>query len=241
MALQNLASVQNTAGTRFQHLYGHFPPPAQGRARRAAVTRCAFSRRWTARTTPRHMSRPDQSGGLSALGAWRPGIPPGLQCAEDAASAMYRLLVPALGRGLLRAAGRRCRVCSARLLSGPAGGRAPEVEVLPSRVAPPGEGSGLLPLLAGEGPGPGRAGPAARAGTGARAGPGDLRAPSHSTRVVFEARCGRGGGGAAGSGRGGPRGCGGRGRGRNHPAAEASQGEAALWLCITLSSLPYSR
>nr|KAF6398858.1 tetratricopeptide repeat domain 19 [Molossus molossus] len=61
---------------------------------------------------------------------------------------MFRLLSPSLGRGLLRAAGRRCRVCSAHLLPGPAGGRAPEVEVPPSRVAPPGGGSGLLPLLA---------------------------------------------------------------------------------------------
>ncbi|XP_016000615.1 tetratricopeptide repeat protein 19, mitochondrial isoform X3 [Rousettus aegyptiacus] len=61
---------------------------------------------------------------------------------------MYRLLVPSLGRGLLRAAGRQCRICSARLVPGPAGGRAPEVEVPPSRVAPHGGGLGLLPLLA---------------------------------------------------------------------------------------------
>ncbi|XP_040309042.1 tetratricopeptide repeat protein 19, mitochondrial isoform X1 [Herpailurus yagouaroundi] len=61
---------------------------------------------------------------------------------------MYRLLSPSLGRGLLRAAGRRCRDCSARLLLGPAGGRAPEVEVPASRVAPRGRGPGLLPLLA---------------------------------------------------------------------------------------------
>lgn len=139
---------------------------------------------------------------------------------------MYRLLSPSLGRGLLRAAGRRCRDCSARLLLGPAGGRAPEVGVPASRVAPRGRGPGLLPLLAGEGRGPGGAG---RAGTGAQAGPGDLRAPSRSARLVLEARCGRGGGGgAAGSGRGRRRGRGGRDRGRDHPAAEASQGEAAF-------------
>lgn len=114
-------------------------------------------------------------------------------------AAMYRLLVPRLGRGLLRAAGRRCGICWARPRPGPAGGRAPEVEVPPSRVAPHGGGLGLLPLLAGEGREPGGDG---RAGTGARAGPGDLRAPSRSARVVLEARCGRRGGGAAGSGRG---------------------------------------
>nr|XP_035940453.1 tetratricopeptide repeat protein 19, mitochondrial [Halichoerus grypus] len=61
---------------------------------------------------------------------------------------MYRLLSPSLGRGLLRAAGRRCRACSVRLLPGPAGGRAPEVGVPASRVAPRGGGPGLLPLLA---------------------------------------------------------------------------------------------
>ncbi|XP_030152047.1 tetratricopeptide repeat protein 19, mitochondrial [Lynx canadensis] len=61
---------------------------------------------------------------------------------------MYRLLSPSLGRGLLRAAGRRCRDCSARLLLGRAGGRAPEVGVPASRVAPRGRGPGLLPLLA---------------------------------------------------------------------------------------------
>ncbi|XP_058560694.1 tetratricopeptide repeat protein 19, mitochondrial isoform X3 [Neofelis nebulosa] len=61
---------------------------------------------------------------------------------------MYRLLSPSLGRGLLRAAGRRCRDCSARLLLGPAGGRAPEVGVPASRVPPRGRGPGLLPLLA---------------------------------------------------------------------------------------------
>ncbi|XP_019497034.1 PREDICTED: tetratricopeptide repeat protein 19, mitochondrial [Hipposideros armiger] len=61
---------------------------------------------------------------------------------------MYRLLIPSLGRVLLRAGGRQCRVCSARLPLGPAGRRAPEVEVPPSRVAPHGGGSGLLPLLA---------------------------------------------------------------------------------------------
>ncbi|XP_044941369.1 tetratricopeptide repeat protein 19, mitochondrial [Mustela putorius furo] len=61
---------------------------------------------------------------------------------------MYRLLSPSLGRGLLRAVGRRCRTCSARLLPGPAGGRAPEVAVPAFRVAPRGGGPGLLPLLA---------------------------------------------------------------------------------------------
>ncbi|XP_023385758.1 tetratricopeptide repeat protein 19, mitochondrial isoform X2 [Pteropus vampyrus] len=61
---------------------------------------------------------------------------------------MYRLLIPSLGRGLLRAAARRCRICSARLLPGPAGGRAPELVVRPSQVAPHGGGLGLLPLLA---------------------------------------------------------------------------------------------
>ncbi|XP_022347459.1 tetratricopeptide repeat protein 19, mitochondrial [Enhydra lutris kenyoni] len=61
---------------------------------------------------------------------------------------MYRLLSPSLGLGLLRAAGRRCRTCSARLLPGPAGGRAPEVAVPAFRVAPRGGGPGLLPLLA---------------------------------------------------------------------------------------------
>ncbi|XP_032697260.1 tetratricopeptide repeat protein 19, mitochondrial [Lontra canadensis] len=61
---------------------------------------------------------------------------------------MYRLLSPSLGRGLLRAAGRRCRTCSARLLPGPAGSRAPEVAVPAFRVAPRGGGPGLLPLLA---------------------------------------------------------------------------------------------
>ncbi|XP_037022005.2 tetratricopeptide repeat protein 19, mitochondrial isoform X2 [Artibeus jamaicensis] len=61
---------------------------------------------------------------------------------------MYRLLSPNLGRGLLRAAGRRCRVCPAHLLPVRAGGRAPEVAVPPSRVAPEGRGSGLMPLLA---------------------------------------------------------------------------------------------
>lgn len=77
---------------------------------------------------------------------------------------MFRLLSPALGRGLLRAAARRRRVCSAHLLPGPAAGRAPDVEVPRSRVAPPGGGSGLLPQLAGEGCGPGGARGAGGAG-----------------------------------------------------------------------------
>ncbi|XP_024306582.1 tetratricopeptide repeat protein 19, mitochondrial isoform X3 [Homo sapiens] len=61
---------------------------------------------------------------------------------------MFRLLSWSLGRGFLRAAGRRCRGCSARLLPGLAGGPGPEVQVPPSRVAPHGRGPGLLPLLA---------------------------------------------------------------------------------------------
>ncbi|XP_014644955.1 PREDICTED: tetratricopeptide repeat protein 19, mitochondrial isoform X2 [Ceratotherium simum simum] len=61
---------------------------------------------------------------------------------------MYQLLSRSLGRGLLRTAGRRCRGWPARPLLGPAGGRLPEVEVPASRVAPPGRGPGLLPLLA---------------------------------------------------------------------------------------------
>ncbi|KAF6097965.1 tetratricopeptide repeat domain 19 [Phyllostomus discolor] len=61
---------------------------------------------------------------------------------------MYRLLSHSVGRDLLRAAGRRCRVCPAYLLPVRARGRAPEVEVRPFRVARQGWGSGLLPLLA---------------------------------------------------------------------------------------------
>ncbi|XP_036924780.1 tetratricopeptide repeat protein 19, mitochondrial isoform X1 [Sturnira hondurensis] len=62
---------------------------------------------------------------------------------------MYRLLLgPILGRDLLRTAGRRCRVCPTHLLPVRAGGSAPEVAVPPSRVAPQGRGSRLLPLLA---------------------------------------------------------------------------------------------
>ncbi|XP_047402843.1 tetratricopeptide repeat protein 19, mitochondrial isoform X2 [Sciurus carolinensis] len=61
---------------------------------------------------------------------------------------MYRLLSWSLGRGLLRAAERRYRGYSARLLPGPAGGPGPEMEVPPPRVAPHGRGPGLLPLLA---------------------------------------------------------------------------------------------
>uniref|UniRef100_A0A8C9AT69 Tetratricopeptide repeat protein 19, mitochondrial n=1 Tax=Prolemur simus TaxID=1328070 RepID=A0A8C9AT69_PROSS len=61
---------------------------------------------------------------------------------------MYRLLSRSLGGGLLRAAGRRGRGCSARLFPGLAGGPGPEVQVPPSRVAPHGGGPGLLPLLA---------------------------------------------------------------------------------------------
>ncbi|KAM5150008.1 tetratricopeptide repeat protein 19, mitochondrial isoform 5-T11 [Callospermophilus lateralis] len=61
---------------------------------------------------------------------------------------MYRLLSWSRGRGLLRAAGRRYRGYSARLLPGPAGGPGPEMEVPPPRVAPHGRRPGLLPLLA---------------------------------------------------------------------------------------------
>ncbi|XP_051680417.1 tetratricopeptide repeat protein 19, mitochondrial isoform X3 [Oryctolagus cuniculus] len=62
---------------------------------------------------------------------------------------MYRLLSRTLGRGLLRAAGRRCRAGFPRLLPGPAGGAGPGVPAAPSRAAPPhGGGPGLLPLLA---------------------------------------------------------------------------------------------
>jgi hypothetical protein len=136
---------------------------------------------------------------------------------------MYGLLSRSLGRGLLRAAGRRCWGCSARPLPGRVGGLELDAVVSPHRVVPRGRGPGLLPLLAGEGRGPGGAG---RAEAGPQAGPGDLRALSRSARLVLEARCAGGGGGAAGSGRGRHRGRGRRGRGRDHPAAEASQGEA---------------
>ena len=129
---------------------------------------------------------------------------------------MYRRLGAGLALGLLRVAGRRGRSRSARLLPGPAGGRAPVAVVPPCREAPRGLGPGLLPLLAGEGRGP--AGWAGRAG---RAGRGDLSAPSCSSRLVLEARPGGAGAGAAGRGRDRGRGR----RGRDHPAAEASQGE----------------
>lgn len=131
-------------------------------------------------------------------------------------TAMHRVLGAGLALRLLRVAGRRGRGCPARLLPGPAGGRAPVADVPPCRGAPRGLGPGLLPLLAGEGRGP--AGWAGRAG---RAGRGDLSVPSRSARLVLEARPGGAGAGAAGLGRGGGRGR----RGRDHPAAEASQGE----------------
>lgn len=131
---------------------------------------------------------------------------------------MYRLLGVGLARGLLRAAGRQRGGRPARLPPGPVRGR---VDVPPRLGVPRGRGPGLLPLLAGEGRGPG--------GGRARAGRGDFRAPSRSARLVLEAR--RGGAGAraraAGRGRSSGRGRGGRGGGRDHPAAEASQGEAA--------------
>ncbi|XP_061032719.1 tetratricopeptide repeat protein 19, mitochondrial isoform X3 [Eubalaena glacialis] len=61
---------------------------------------------------------------------------------------MYRLLGAGLALGLLRVAGRRGRSRSARLLPGPAGGRAPAAVVPPCREVPRGLGPGLLPLLA---------------------------------------------------------------------------------------------
>ncbi|KAM6174899.1 tetratricopeptide repeat protein 19, mitochondrial isoform 2-T2 [Erethizon dorsatum] len=61
---------------------------------------------------------------------------------------MFRLLSRTLGRGLLRAAGRRCRGCSARLFPGPAESQELEVLLPPPGVAPHGRGSGLLPVLA---------------------------------------------------------------------------------------------
>ncbi|XP_058904447.1 tetratricopeptide repeat protein 19, mitochondrial isoform X1 [Kogia breviceps] len=61
---------------------------------------------------------------------------------------MYRLLGADLALGLLRVAGRRGRGRPARLLPGPAGGRAPAADVPPCRETPRGLGPGLLPLLA---------------------------------------------------------------------------------------------
>ncbi|XP_059991338.1 tetratricopeptide repeat protein 19, mitochondrial isoform X1 [Lagenorhynchus albirostris] len=62
--------------------------------------------------------------------------------------AMQRMLGAGLALRLLRVAGRRGRGCPARLLRGPAGGRAPAADVPPFREAPRGLGPGLLPLLA---------------------------------------------------------------------------------------------
>ncbi|XP_033278702.2 tetratricopeptide repeat protein 19, mitochondrial isoform X2 [Orcinus orca] len=62
--------------------------------------------------------------------------------------AMHRILGAGLALRLLRVAGRRGRGCPARLLPGPAGGRAPAADVPPCREAPRGLGPGLLPLLA---------------------------------------------------------------------------------------------
>ncbi|XP_067571594.1 tetratricopeptide repeat protein 19, mitochondrial isoform X2 [Pseudorca crassidens] len=62
--------------------------------------------------------------------------------------AMHRMLGAGLALRLLRVAGRRGRGCPARLLRGPAGGRAPAADVPPCREAPRGLGPGLLPLLA---------------------------------------------------------------------------------------------
>uniref|UniRef100_A0A8C9CBG2 Tetratricopeptide repeat protein 19, mitochondrial n=1 Tax=Phocoena sinus TaxID=42100 RepID=A0A8C9CBG2_PHOSS len=61
---------------------------------------------------------------------------------------MHRILGAGLALRLLRVAGRRGRGCPARLLPGPAGGRAPAADVPPCRGAPCGLGPGLLPLLA---------------------------------------------------------------------------------------------
>ncbi|XP_036691321.1 tetratricopeptide repeat protein 19, mitochondrial isoform X1 [Balaenoptera musculus] len=61
---------------------------------------------------------------------------------------MYRRLGAGLALGLLRVVGRRGRSRSARLVPGPAGGRAPVAVVPPCREAPRGLGPGLLPLLA---------------------------------------------------------------------------------------------
>uniref|UniRef100_A0A8C6BTH2 Tetratricopeptide repeat protein 19, mitochondrial n=1 Tax=Monodon monoceros TaxID=40151 RepID=A0A8C6BTH2_MONMO len=57
---------------------------------------------------------------------------------------MHRILGAGLALRLLRVAGRR----GARLLPGPAGGRAPAADAPPCREAPRGLGPGLLPLLA---------------------------------------------------------------------------------------------
>ncbi|XP_026986930.1 tetratricopeptide repeat protein 19, mitochondrial isoform X3 [Sagmatias obliquidens] len=62
--------------------------------------------------------------------------------------AMHRILGAGLALRLLRVAGRRGRGCPARLLPGPAGGRAPAADVPPCREAPRGLGPGLLSLLA---------------------------------------------------------------------------------------------
>ncbi|XP_022416626.1 tetratricopeptide repeat protein 19, mitochondrial isoform X2 [Delphinapterus leucas] len=61
---------------------------------------------------------------------------------------MPRILGAGLALRLLRVAGRRGRGCPARLLPGPAGGRAPAADAPPCREAPRGLGPGLLPLLA---------------------------------------------------------------------------------------------
>ncbi|XP_026636470.1 tetratricopeptide repeat protein 19, mitochondrial isoform X2 [Microtus ochrogaster] len=60
---------------------------------------------------------------------------------------MFRLLRWRLGRTLLRAAGRRCGGCAARLLPERAGDTGPGAEGRPSRGTPA-RGQGLLPLLA---------------------------------------------------------------------------------------------
>lgn len=87
---------------------------------------------------------------------------------------MFRLLRWRLGRTLLRAAGRRCGGCTARLLPERAGDAGPGAERLRTRGAPA-RGHGVLPLLAGERCAPGGAGRAGEgAGARARAGPGDL-------------------------------------------------------------------
>lgn len=156
---------------------------------------------------PGACGRSGQSAGVRRQG--RDFRSPWPQCAEDALGAMYRRLAVGLARGLLRVAERRGRCYPVCLLPGPPGVRAP-----PCRGAPRGRGSGLLPLLAGEG-----CRPAGRAGRAGWAEHGDLSAPSCSARLVLEAR----GGGAGATGRG--RGCSRGRRSRDHPAAEASQGE----------------
>lgn len=80
---------------------------------------------------------------------------------------MFRLLRWRLGRTLLRAAGRRCGGCTARLLPERAGDTGPGAGGLRSRGAPA-RGQGLLPLLAGERRVPGRGRPGGGGGGAGR-------------------------------------------------------------------------